>query len=123
MIMTQEDRQYNILVYGVEKRGLKEPSQEISNRNFKLIFEPFTTKKRFNDFDGVILFQGIFESYKYESSYNGEYLNHSYDCNELDKRKKELELLITKGGFVCFILHKPFVDSYSRPRPGYGTKD
>lgn len=111
--MTKEERQYNILVYGIEKRGLKEPSQEISNRNFKLNFEPFSTGKRFNDFDGVILFQGIFETYKYESSYyDGEYLVHSYDRNELDKRKKELELLIKKGWFCCFILHKPFVDSY-----------
>ena len=37
--MTQEDRKYNILVYGIEKRGLKEPSQEISNHNFKLFFD------------------------------------------------------------------------------------
>ena len=120
--MTQEDRLYNILVYGIEKRGLKEPSQEISNRNFKLNFEPFTTDKRFNDFDGVILFQGIFETYKYESSYyDGEYLVHSYDRNELDKRKKELQLLLEHGGLACFILHKPFVDSYYRS--GYHTKD
>ncbi|MCB2182352.1 MAG: hypothetical protein KQH63_10025 [Desulfobulbaceae bacterium] len=110
--MTEEERQYNILVYGIEKRGLKEPSQEVSNRNFKLFFEPFNTDKRFNDFDGVILFQGIFEIYNYEDGWDGIYLNHSYDRNELDKRKKELELLIKKGGFSCFILHKPFVDSY-----------
>lgn len=111
--MTQEERQYNILVYGIEKIGLKEPSQEISNRTFKLSFEPFSTDKRFTDFDGVILFQGIFETYKYESSYyDGGYLVHSYDRNELDKRKKELQLLLEHGGFVSFILHKPFVDRY-----------
>lgn len=110
--MTQEERQYNILVYGIEKNGLKEPSQEISNRNFKLFFEPFNTEKRFNDFDGVILFQGIFEIYRYEDGWNGTYLNHSYDRNELDKRKKELKLLLDKSGFCCFILHKPFIDSY-----------
>jgi hypothetical protein len=113
--MIQEERQYNILVYGIEKRGLKKPIQEISNRTFKLSFEPFSTEKRLNDFDGVILFQGIFETYKYESNYlEGEYLVHSYDRNELDKRKKELELLIENGGFVCFILHKPFIDRYYR---------
>lgn len=120
--MTQQEHQYNILVYGIEKRGFGKPSQEISNRNFKLFFEPFTTEKRFNEFDGVILFQGIFETYKYESDYlDGTYLNHSYDRNELDKRKKELNLLITKGGFACFILHKPFVDSYYRS--GYSTEN
>ncbi len=110
--MTQQDRQYNLLVYGIEKRGLSSPSKEISNRNLKLIFEPFNTEKRFNEFDGVILFQGIFETYKYEDGWDGTYLNHSYDRNELDKRKKELGLLLASGGFVCFLLHKPFVDHF-----------
>ena len=120
--MTQKNRLYNILVYGIEKIGLKESDQEISNRNFKLNFEPFTTEKRFNDFDGVILFQGIFETYKYGfSDFDGEYLDHSYDRNELDKRKKEQQLLIEKGGFFCFILHKPFVDRYHKS--SYGTQN
>ncbi len=110
--MKQQERKYNIMAYGNEKIGISKPSQDISNRNFELSFEPFNTGKRFNDFDGVILFQGIFEKYKYEESWEGIYLNHSYERNELDKRKKELGLLIKKGGFVCFILHKPFVDSY-----------
>lgn len=68
--MTQEDSKYNILVYGIEKRGLNVPRKEISNHNFKLFFEPFNTVKRFNDFDGVILFQGIFETYKYEDGWD-----------------------------------------------------
>ncbi len=110
--MTQQERQYNLLVYGIEKRGLNKPSKEISNRNFKLFFEPFNTKKRFNEFDAVILFQGIFETYKYENGWDGTYLNHSYDHNELDKRKKELDLLLANEGFVCFLLHKPFVDHF-----------
>ncbi len=36
-----ESRSYNILVYGIEKRGLSVPVGEISNRNYKLIFESF----------------------------------------------------------------------------------
>jgi len=39
----------------------------------------------------------------------------------LDKRKKELDLLINKGGFVCFILHRTFVDSYHKS--GYLERD
>ena len=114
--MIQQEHQNSILVYGIEKMGFEKPSQEISNHNFKLFFEPFTTKKRFNDFDGVILFQGIFETYKYERNVHSEiYINHSYDRNELDKRKKELNLLIDKGGFACFILHKHFKDYYNNP--------
>ena len=82
--MNIEGRKYNILVYGTDRIGLKEPSQEISNRNYKLVFENFKTEKHFNDFDGVILFQGVFEVYKYEETWEGTYLNHSYDRN--DKR-------------------------------------
>jgi hypothetical protein len=110
--MTKKERKYNILAYGNERIGLSQPSQDISSRNFALFFEPFNTDKRFNEFDGVILFQGIFEKYKYEDGWDGTYLNHSYARNELDKRKKELNLLLGQGGFVCFILHKPVVDSY-----------
>lgn len=110
--MKHQERKYNLLAYGNERIGISQPPQDISNRNFVLSFEPFNANKQFHEFDGVILFQGIFEKYRYEDGWNGIYLNHSYDRNELDKRKKELSLLIKKGGFVCFILHKPFVDSY-----------
>jgi hypothetical protein len=110
--MKHQERKYTLLAYGNERIGISQPSQDISNGNFVLSFEPFNTDKRFYEFDGVILFQGIFEKYRYEEVWDGIDLNHSYDRNELDKRKKELSLLIEKGGFVCFILHKPFVDSY-----------
>lgn len=119
--MNQKEHQYTILVYGIDKMGLTEPRQEISNRNYKLVFENFKTEMRFNDFDGVILFQGIFEKYDYKGNWNGTYLDHSCDRNELDKRKKELDLLIKKGGFVNFILYKPFIDRHSQS--GYGTTD
>lgn len=118
--MTQQDQQYNLLIYGIEKVELNKPSHEISNRNFRLSFEEFNTEKRFSDYDGVILFQGIFETYEYVPGWNGIHLKHFYDQDELDKRKKELSLLLKKGGFVCFILHKKFVDSYYQS--GSGTK-
>jgi hypothetical protein len=77
-----------------------------------LVFEQFNTEKRFHDFDGVIVFQGIFETYRYRNEWSGIYLDHSCDRNELDKRKKELDLLLAKGGFACFVLHKEFKDSF-----------
>ncbi len=63
-----KSRTYNILVYGVEKVGLTAPSNPIKKKNFSLKFEPFNTSERFNEYDGVILFQGIFEEYQVESS-------------------------------------------------------
>ncbi len=105
-------RTYNILVYGIDIIALNLPSKELSDPNFKLFFEPFKTQKRFNDFDGVILFQEIFEHYEFETGWEGQYIKHRYDRNELDKRKKELDLLIANNGFVCFILWKGFLDRY-----------
>jgi len=119
--MRHQERQYNLMVYGIERMGLKEPSREIVNRNFRLFFEPFNTEKRFNEFNGLILFQGIFERYEYKYGLEGKYLNHSYDRNELDKRKKELDLLFGNNGFACFLLHRPFVDRYSIS--GHYTED
>lgn len=105
-----KSRTYNILVYGVEMKGLTVPSTPIKKRNFSLNFEPFNTSERFNEYDGVILFQGIFEKYKWESYGYGRSFKHSYAVDELDKRKKEAQLLLKKRGFICFILNDDFVD-------------
>ena len=105
-------RFYNILVYGIEQVGLTIPSEEIQTRNYKLTFEPFSTQRRFDEFEGVILFQGIFESFREEESRGGLIRSSycSYNRDELDKRKKELMLLLEKNGFACFILCNQFID-------------
>lgn len=110
MDKSTKSRTYNILVYGVEKVGLTAPSNPIKKKNFSLKFEPFETSERFNEYDGVILFQGIFEKYQWDRLYHGSVFKHYYDVNELDKRKKETQLLLKNGGFICFILNKDFVD-------------
>lgn len=103
-------RFYNILVYGVEKEGLEIPPDKIQTRNYKLTFEPYNTQRRFDEFDGVILFQGIFESFNQRRDIFDTKLVCNYDYDELDKRTKELELLLERKGFVCFILCRPFID-------------
>ena len=35
---------------------------------------------------------------------------HSCDRDELDKREKEADILVANGGFIVFLLHKPFRD-------------
>jgi hypothetical protein len=113
---------YNILVYGIDKKSLSLPA-EIRRRNFKLIFEPYNTKRRFDEFDCVIIFQGIFESFTWENSgYLGErYLACRHDKDELDKRNKELSLLLKNGGFACFLLCDKFIDSYKYSHSYQGT--
>lgn len=100
-----------ILLYAPEKAGFLFPDRGISETHYQLSVEAFGTAKRFNEYDGVIIFQGIFESFKGDSDWRGETV-FSWFCHrdELDRRKKETELLLQKGGFVCFLLWRPFVD-------------
>jgi hypothetical protein len=104
------ERTYNIRVDGVENKGLSLPDVPIVARNFSLLFEEFKTPSRFNDFDGVILFKGIFETFESKPSEFGSYLKRSCDNHELDKRKKEATLLLEQGGFICFLLDDVFID-------------
>jgi len=101
----------HILVYAIEREGLTPPGEELRERNYRLSFEPFETKKRFNDFDGVVVLQGCFE--KVEETTNS--WGNSYcwvECakDELDKRLNEAVLLLKEGGWICFLLVHPFVD-------------
>lgn len=114
MTKTKEERTYSILIYGLEKMERKAPREPVRTRNFCLSFEPFSTQRRFHEFDGVILFQGIFEHFEWKRGLMDNYLDHSCQNNELDKRKKEAELLISGGGFLCFLLNQPFIDHKDR---------
>ena len=106
-----EDKVERILVYAPEEAGLTSPKGGISHRNFHLDFEPFDTKKRFNEFDGIILFQGCFENVGRETDWTGSgYDTLRYSKDELDKRLNETKLLLKQGGYICFILCRRFVD-------------
>jgi len=107
------ERQYNVLVFGMEKLNLPIPSEPLRARNFSVFFEPYGTPRRFQEYDGVVVFQGIFEKFEHHSNYMRSYVSHQWDADELDKRKKEARLLQGKGGFLCFLLTDPFIDSDS----------
>ena len=104
------ERSYNIMVYAADKKTIDTPKNPIVARNFKLHFEPFKTPRRFNEFDAVIIFKSTFENFTFVDGFHGvtTYLDH--DSVEMDKRKKELQLLKAKGGFICFLLDGVFVD-------------
>lgn len=100
-----------ILVFGLDKKGLHVPTEPVRDRRFELTFEPFSTARRFQEFDGVILFQGIFESFEVGRNVVGEeWSDHSCERDELDKRKKESTALLEKGGLICCLLCMPFID-------------
>ena len=103
-------RQYNVLVFGLERKQLPAPAEPLRTRNFSVFFEPYGTPRRFQEYDGVIVFQGIFEKFEIKNGVMNSYLSHGYDADELDKRKKEAALLLGQGGFLCFLLTDPFTD-------------
>ena len=100
-------RQYKILVFGLERKGILPPAEPPTAQNFSVSFETYGTSRRLNEYDGVIIFQGVFENF--DPTRQG-YLTHTCDIDELDKRKKEVALLLKKGGFICFLLTDPFID-------------
>lgn len=110
MNKAEEDRPI-ILVYGIDRVGYTVRKDNIETRLCVLHFESFNTREKFQDYDGVILFQGIFEeierhTYRYGRSYT------TIECctDELQRRKKQYELLMGKKGFICFLLIAPFID-------------
>ena len=107
-------RQYNVLVFGLERKRLPVPSEPLRTRNFSVFFERYGTPRRFQQYDGVVMFQGIFEKFELTTGYMDAHLGHTYDRDELDKRKKEAALLLGRGGFLCFLLTDFFTDRDGR---------
>lgn len=110
----ETERSYRVLIYAPERVGLSlaAPRREsVKRRNYELFFETYSSSVRFNEFDAVVYFQGIFEEYQ---TINGVVHGYRCDHDQLDKRKKELALLLGKGGFTCCLLCKDFTDSDGR---------
>ncbi len=106
-----EPKPYRILVYGMETKGLPIPAGDLVQRKYALTFTNLKNAARFQDFDGVIVFQGSFESFQQKvGRYGRPLLNHSWDRDELDKRTKEVRAVIEKRGLACLLLTDPFTD-------------
>lgn len=105
-----------ILVFGAERAGIEPPADGIERADYVVTFEPFDTSRRFNDFDGVVVFQGIFEKIEpVRGSYlDGPSLNITCREDDLDRRLKETGLLMSAGGFLCVVLRSPFIDQTRR---------
>lgn len=58
------DRLLNIVVFGIERKGLAPPAKTLEGNGYRLIFEQFDTPRRLHEFDGAIVPQGIFESFE-----------------------------------------------------------
>lgn len=108
--MDARESQLNIMVHGADSFDIGLEPSELDDRNYKLVFLPYRTKRRLSEFDGVITFQRLYERFERKSNYMGSWTDHSYDRDELDKREKEADILTKNGGFIVFLLHAPLRD-------------
>ncbi len=99
-----------ILIYGTERFGVEHPNHIVAGKEFELTFSSFDTTDKFQDYDGVVLFQSTFEKIEYVNTYIESYQKVKYHRDELVRRRNELSQLLEKGGFVCFLIHSHFID-------------
>jgi len=117
--MHKESVKPRLLVYGIEKAGIQPPASSISNTLFELDFCPFEATKKFQDYDGVILFHSTFEIYSRIDTYHGLELRFSYYREELLRRRSQLRQLLEGKGYVCFLIYRDFHTHVE----GHDTKD
>jgi hypothetical protein len=111
MSASTESRQLRILAYGIRTKGLLVPLlRNIVSTKYTIEFAEPDEAERFQNFDGVIVFQGAFESFTSGNDGYRSYLKHSWNRDELDKRTKETRALLEKSGIVCMLLTDGFIE-------------
>lgn len=92
----KKSQKFQILVYGIDRLGIVIPSEKISGKGFELHFEEFASKEEFDNFDGVILPSGIWKGVGRSPDVNDE--------RKLLKRIKQVQKLLKRKGFICFLV-------------------
>lgn len=105
-----EENKSKILVYGIDRVGYTVPKENIETKLCVLYFEPFDTPKKFQNYDGVVSFQGIFEETEVHTPpYSSSYITIKCYRDELQRRKKQYQLLMEKKSFSCFLFIAPLI--------------
>lgn len=113
-IENDDSKMFRLLVYGAERLGYATPTSEIKTNNITTTFAPFDTELKFQDFDGVILFQGIWAKWRRIDSPYGECHEYLSDVQNdmLRVRVKQLQALVVKGGFITFLMGRMVHDDF-----------
>ncbi|MGB2697042.1 MAG: hypothetical protein WBD28_04180, partial [Candidatus Zixiibacteriota bacterium] len=104
----QDKEKFNILVYGIDRFGYALPSDSLEAQNYIVNFKGYKTEEKFQEYDGVIVFQSNFETAERRGFPSGMFVD--CDREELVRRKIQLEQLLRRKGFACFLLTRDFVD-------------
>ncbi|MBI2029525.1 hypothetical protein HYT02_03865 [Candidatus Gottesmanbacteria bacterium] len=102
----KESDMFHILVYGIERLDYSSPKEKVVINKIELTFAPFDTELKFQNFNGVILFQGIWARWKSSNHLYGNNDDYLVEIQNdmLRVRVKQLQLLLSKGGFISFLM-------------------
>lgn len=100
-----------IMVFGMDSicGGLVE---DIATTQYNIHFVGRDQNYEFDCYDGVVVFQGVFEHLQRNDGYLDSTEWISSDKDDLDRRYKESLKLIEKGGFVLLIQSRAFHDYF-----------
>lgn len=105
------NKKLRVALFGIEQH-LGGVLSDIETSQYTIHCVPKISTEELSDFNAAIVFQGAFEDF--HQVFSG--LTTSYwmssDTDELDRRYKELIRLCKNGGFVLFVLTRPFYDYY-----------
>ena len=109
-LVKDEAKPIRVLVFAAERFGLSVPNATIRTKLVEIVFADYESPKRFDDFDGVIVFQNTFETIsKHRAVFGGEtHIQIHCDQTRLETREKDLARLLGNNGFVVFLLHDSF---------------
>ena len=90
-----------IAAYGFERLGFKIPQKEMPlGPDKEVCFIGYEDSDRLDEFNGVMIFQGIFEAIK-----QGKIES---DKKQIVERKIQIKNLLEKGAWVCFLVSRIF---------------
>lgn len=100
-------KKFKIYAYGFEQIGFEKKVDSIKlNENSIIEFISFTSNEKLDRADGLIVPQGIFETFKSTMGRDGVYVDVSVYEDKLLDREREVSNLIKSEKWVCFLVGK-----------------
>lgn len=107
MVLNSESKQqeFKIVVFGFDKLGFEFPSSDLKLRDvYNVEYIKFEDFKNFDNVDGVIIPQGIFEEFTIQQDILDIYTKIQVRENLLLEVERHVNNLIEMGKWVCFLV-------------------
>jgi hypothetical protein len=99
--------EWKICAYGFDKIGFSIPTVPARLPGRELHFVGFQSASRFEEYDGIIVPQGIFESFHTGHAWGqGDYTEVRYDKAMLLERERQVRNLFSQDKWICFLVDK-----------------